>query len=70
MDNSEMDLLADKIADRIRPPLVVNQNQISAMLERFLRLSGTLSTGRTSRRHFICLTAKANDGVILMSKHG
>ncbi|WP_370856122.1 helix-turn-helix transcriptional regulator [Parasutterella sp.] len=32
MDNSEMDLLADKIADRIRPPLVVNQNQISAML--------------------------------------
>ena len=32
MENTEPDLLADKIADRIRTPLVVNQNQISSML--------------------------------------
>ena len=32
MDNKELDYLADKVADRLRTPLVVDQNQISNML--------------------------------------
>ena len=32
MDNKELDYLAAKVADHLRTPLVVDQNQISNML--------------------------------------